>query len=90
MRSPARSTTTARAAGASDADQAALEWALRAAEAWGAEVLAVTAGPPAAEAVLRHALAAGAARAVRVDVATRRHQRRRRRRPGPSWWPAAR
>jgi electron transfer flavoprotein beta subunit len=59
-----------RGAGASDADQAALEWALRAAEAWDAEVLAVTAGPPAAEAVLRQALAVGAARAVRVDVAS--------------------
>lgn len=57
-----------RAAGPSDADQAALEWALRAAEAWGASVLAVTAGPPAADAVLRDALAAGAAGAVRVDM----------------------
>ena len=57
-----------RAAGASDADRAALEWALRAAEAWDAEVVAVSAGPPAADGVLREALAAGATRAVRIDV----------------------
>lgn len=54
--------------GASPADQAALEHALRLAEAWGAAVVAVTAGPPAATGVLREALAAGAARAVRVEL----------------------
>jgi electron transfer flavoprotein beta subunit len=57
-----------RTSGASPADQAALEWALRCAEAWGGEVLVVSAGPASAEAVLREALAAGAARAVRVDL----------------------
>lgn len=60
--------TDPRTSGASEADQAALEWALRLAEAWDDEVVAVTAGPAGAEAVLREALAAGAARAVRVDL----------------------
>ena len=58
----------ARSAGTSDADQAALEWALRTGEAWGHDVVAVTAGPEAADAVLRQALAAGAAGAARVDL----------------------
>jgi electron transfer flavoprotein beta subunit len=49
----------ARTTGLSDADQAALEWALRAGEAWGEPVLAVTAGPVGADAVLREAMAAG-------------------------------
>jgi electron transfer flavoprotein beta subunit len=57
-----------RAAGASDADLAALEWALRMGEAWGDDVLAITAGPAAADGVLRDALAVGATTAVRVDV----------------------
>jgi electron transfer flavoprotein beta subunit len=57
-----------RSAGASDADEAALEWALRAADAWNDDVLAVTAGPPAADTVLRDAVAAGARRAVRIDM----------------------
>lgn len=61
--------TDPRTSGASPADQAALEWALRLADAWDDEVTALTAGPPAAEPVLREALAAGAARAVRVDLA---------------------
>ncbi len=60
-----------RALGASPADFAALETALRLA-AEGEPVVAVTAGPAvqsgAAEALLRDALAAGAARAVRVDI----------------------
>jgi electron transfer flavoprotein beta subunit len=59
----------ARSTGLSDADQAALEWALRAGEAWGEPVLAVTAGPPDADAVLVEALAAGAGSVVRVDLA---------------------
>src|SRR5213075_913497 len=59
----------ARSTGLSDADQAALEWALRAGEAWGEPVVAATAGPAAAGAALREALAAGAARAVRVELA---------------------
>ncbi|HEX6419244.1 MAG TPA: mycofactocin-associated electron transfer flavoprotein beta subunit [Acidimicrobiales bacterium] len=60
--------TDPRTSGASEADAAALEWGLRLGEAWGDEVVAVTAGPAAAEALLREALAAGAARAVRVDL----------------------
>jgi electron transfer flavoprotein beta subunit len=61
--------TDARTAGASPADEAALEWALRTGEVTGCPVLAVSAGPPAAEAVLRQALAAGADRAVLVPLA---------------------
>lgn len=56
--------------GVSLADQAALEWALRSAERWGAEVVAVSAGPAEADAVLRDALAVGATRAVRIDQAS--------------------
>ncbi len=59
-----------RSAGMSDADRAALEWALRVAELWNGEVLAVTAGPAEADAVLREALGAGATGAVRVHIAT--------------------
>jgi electron transfer flavoprotein beta subunit len=54
--------------GASDADLAALEWSLRLAEAWGGEVVAACAGPAGADAMLRDALAAGAARAVRCEL----------------------
>ncbi len=61
--------TDPRSSGCSPADQAALEWALRLAEAWGARVIAATAGPPGASSVLELALAAGAGRAVRVDLA---------------------
>jgi electron transfer flavoprotein beta subunit len=57
-----------RFAGPSDADLAAIEWALCAAEQWGGSVTAVTVGPPEADAVLRVALGVGAARAVRVDL----------------------
>lgn len=60
--------TDDRWAGASEADQAALEWGLRLGEAWGQEVVAVTAGPAGADQLLREAVAAGAARAVRVDL----------------------
>lgn len=60
--------TDPRTSGPSPADQAALEWALRAAEAWSAEVVVVTAGPPEAETMLREGLAAGASRAVRVEL----------------------
>lgn len=60
--------TDPRTSGASPADQAALEWALRLASAWDDRVVAVTAGRPDAEPVLREALAAGADRAVRVDL----------------------
>lgn len=57
--------------GMSPADEAALEWALRLAEAFGGSVVAVTAGPPKADLVLRDALAAGASRAVRVALEPR-------------------
>jgi len=57
-----------RFAGVSASDQAALEWALRCRDLWGAEVVAVTVGPAPAESVLRDAMAAGADRAVRVDT----------------------
>jgi electron transfer flavoprotein beta subunit len=60
--------TDARFAGVSPADQAALEVALRLAEAWAGEVVAVTAGPLRADAALRDCLAAGAHGAVRVDL----------------------
>jgi electron transfer flavoprotein beta subunit len=49
-----------RSAGANPAELAALENALRIADAWGGRVLAVTAGPVAAEATLREAQAVGA------------------------------
>ena len=54
--------------GASDADLAALEWALRLGEAWEGEVAAACAGPAGADEMLREALAAGAARAVRCEL----------------------
>lgn len=58
-----------RLTGASEADRAALEWALRLAEAWRGSVVAVAAGPASAEPMLREAVAAGASRAIRVDLA---------------------
>jgi electron transfer flavoprotein beta subunit len=54
-----------RRADLSDADAAALEYALRAGQAWGGRVVAVAAGPPSVEPVLRGAVALGA-RALRV------------------------
>jgi electron transfer flavoprotein beta subunit len=54
--------------GLSAADECALELALRQAERAATSVLAVSAGGPAADAVLRQAIEAGAGRAVRVDV----------------------
>jgi electron transfer flavoprotein beta subunit len=57
-----------RSGGASDADKAALEWALRLGGSWSDDVTVVTAGPPAAESLLHEGLALGAARAVRVDL----------------------
>ena len=62
--------TDPRTAGCSAADAAALEWALRAGERWDQPVLAVTAGPREADRVLREAVAAGATRAVRIDLPT--------------------
>ena len=56
----------AQAATAAPAEWAALEIALLVAQAWGGRVLAVTAGPPDAETVLREALAVGA-EALRVQ-----------------------
>lgn len=65
--------TDERSSGLSAADGAALELALTVADVWGeTDVVAVTVGPPAAEAVLRDALAVGATRAVRVEVAAPR------------------
>lgn len=61
--------TDPRTSGASDADRAALEWALRLGEAWDQPVVALCAGPPSAEPLLREALASGASQAVRVPVA---------------------
>jgi electron transfer flavoprotein beta subunit len=73
--SGAISETDARFAGVSPADQAALEVALRLAEAWQGEVVALTAGPRRADAALRDCLAAGAGRAVRVDLDARASSR---------------
>ena len=57
--------------GAGPADLAALEHALRLAERWQARVVAATVGPGEADAMLRDALAAGAAVALRVEPASR-------------------
>jgi len=57
--------------GAGRADLAALEHALRLAERWQAQVVAATVGPGEADAMLRDALAAGAAQALRVEPASR-------------------
>ena len=66
-RSPARSAPTARDRGPGRPDLAALEHALRLAQRWDAQVVAATVGPGEAEAMLRDALAAGAAEALRVE-----------------------
>lgn len=66
---PLTGAATIEARGASDADLAALEWALRLGGRWSFPVVAVTGGPPGADAILREAAAAGAARLVRVDLA---------------------
>lgn len=57
-----------RYAGMSAADQSALEFALQQAAVTGDAVLAITVGPPGADAVLRSASACGAHRVVRVDA----------------------
>lgn len=59
--------TDARTSGPSAADQAALEHALRLAEAFDGRCLAVTVGPVEAEEMLREALSAGAHEVVRID-----------------------
>jgi len=58
----------ARFAGMSPADQSALEFALTQAAVTSAEVTVVTVGPPAAESVLRDAIACGAHHAIRIDA----------------------
>ena len=58
-----------RLAGASPADEAALEYALRLADRWGWDVVVATTGNRRCEPMLRAALACGATRAVRVDLA---------------------
>ncbi len=60
--------TDDRLAGASPADEAALEYALRLAEAWDWEVRVASAGDRRCEPMLRTALASGAGSAVRVDL----------------------
>ena len=62
--------TDVRSSGLSDADQAALEWALRLGVLWDEEVVAVSVGSSASDAVLEEALACGASRAIRVDIAS--------------------
>jgi electron transfer flavoprotein beta subunit len=64
----AQVSTSARTAGASDADRAAVMWALRCREQWGGTVTIATAGPPATEELLRRLMAFGADDAVRVDL----------------------
>ena len=54
--------------GISPADSSALEWGLRAAEALGQSVTALTVGAPAADGALRNAVACGATRAIRIDA----------------------
>src|SRR5580692_11916298 len=56
--------------GPSLSELAALEHALRLAELWDARVVAVTVGPAEADAMLRDALAVGAAQALRVEPAS--------------------
>lgn len=54
--------------GPGPSELAALEHALHLAQRWHAQVVAATVGPPEAGAMLRDALAAGAAEALRVDA----------------------
>src|ERR1039457_5524956 len=56
--------------GRSRSELAALEHALRLAERWDAQVVAATVGPAEADAMLRDALAAGAAQGLRVEPAS--------------------
>ena len=62
--------TDDRFSGLSSADEAALEWALRCRDAWGSAVTVITVGPLGADGALRHALAAGATDAIRVEAPT--------------------
>lgn len=61
-------TTDERWSGASAADQAALEWGLRAGERWSVPVEVMCVGPAEADRMLREALACGATSATRVDA----------------------
>ena len=56
--------------GVGASDRAALEIALRARERWGCEIVVISAAPAPAEVGLREALACGAQRAIRVDLAS--------------------
>ncbi len=56
--------------GPNRSELAALEHALRLAERWDAQVVAATVGPAEADAMLRDALAAGAAQGLRVEPAS--------------------
>ena len=56
--------------GPNQSELAALEHALRLAERWDAQVVAATVGPAEADAMLRDALAAGAAQGLRVEPAS--------------------
>ncbi|WP_214368857.1 mycofactocin-associated electron transfer flavoprotein beta subunit [Pseudonocardia sp. H11422] len=58
----------ARSSGPGEADRTALEYALRLASETGGRAVAVTAGPPAADAMLRDALAVGAHAVLRVNL----------------------
>lgn len=60
--------TDRRFSGLSPADQAALEWGLRIAEARGLQVMAVSVGDAEAEEGLRHALALGAADVLLIET----------------------
>jgi len=62
--------TDDRVAGASPADEAALEYALRLAESWGWDVMCASVGDRRCETVLRDALARGASSAARVDLSS--------------------
>ncbi|MFN8021767.1 MAG: mycofactocin-associated electron transfer flavoprotein beta subunit [Acidimicrobiales bacterium] len=59
-----------RFADVSPADRAALEVALRLADSSGDTVTAIAAGPAGADRILRDAIAAGASRAIRLDMPT--------------------
>jgi electron transfer flavoprotein beta subunit len=60
--------THAQTAGISDADAAALEWALRCGERWGRPVAVVSASQLDPGSMLRDAIACGASRAVHVEI----------------------
>lgn len=61
-------------AGFSESDLAAVETALRLAEAWDAEVVVACVGPAGAEGALRDLLACGADHAVRIELEGEHHE----------------